>query len=196
MTGLKTTVRVENVPPSLTADSLHPHFITFGEIIGIDLAPPPSRGTGDRGGRGRGGDAEKMIQLRDSGLHGGLRVAHVEFEDPADAAAAVDNMHLAQLLHHPLTCSLADPRSQSQAFEGLGSNVPLWQQEGFIQQYLRPSGEQGHADDGGGGGGGGGDPMAGVEQQRGLGANGEGAGPPGYQPKALPVAVGPLASGT
>lgn len=138
----KTTIRVDNIHHTLTKETLHAHFVPFGEIVDIDL---PMR---ERGGTHKG-------------------YAHIEFEDQVDAAAAQDNMDHAEIYDTVIRVAPAKPVRE--AFEGLGSKVPLWEQEGFIQQYMAKEDGQDDA-------------MTGLEQQH---AN---SGP---QPD-LPVSVGPM----
>lgn len=136
----KTTIRVDGLHPSLTKDNLHEFFIPFGEIIEIDL---PSEGS--------------------AGAHKGY--AHIEYEEAMDAAAALDNMDHAELYENEIRVTPAAPLKES--FEGLGSKVPLWEQEGFIQQYMKGDAT--------------GDAMTGLEKQNNQG-----------QQSDLPVSVGPL----
>lgn len=136
----KTTIRVDGLHPSLTKDNLHDFFIPFGEIIEIDL---PLEGS--------------------AGAHKGY--AHIEYEEAVDAAAALDNMDHAELYESEIRVAPAAPLKES--FEGLGSKVPLWEQEGFIQQYMKGDAT--------------GDAMAGLEQETTR-----------NQQEDLPVSVGPL----
>lgn len=134
----KTTIRIDNVHPSLTKDNLHDHFIPFGEIVEVEMATS--------------GDA----------------YAHIEYEEAADAAAALDNMHETELYERVITITPAKPTRE--VFEGLGSKVPLWEQEGFIARYMANDTAQ---DDG--------DAMQGLEKQAQSAGQAD-----------LPVAVGPM----
>ncbi|CCG80639.1 putative Peptidyl prolyl cis-trans isomerase Cyclophilin [Taphrina deformans PYCC 5710] len=139
----KTTISVSNAPESLTKDDFISYFIPFGEII--EVGDPITQATG-------------------------ARTTTIEFEEAADAAAAQDNMDGAELHGQTVTVTLAPPAAH--AFEGLGSRVPLWEQEGFIQKYL----VNGDGD---------GDAMQGLERQQDGGAAVGGQAP-------LPVSVGPM----
>ena len=137
----KTTVRVDNLHPALTEDNLRDQFIAFGEIVDVEIS------------------ANKREE--DQTMY-----AHIEFEDPVDAAAALDNMDSAELYDQVIRVTPA--KAIREAFEGLGSKVPLWEQEGFIQKYMVEDNGQG------------GDAMQGLERNASQGN--------------LPVSVGPMPS--
>jgi peptidyl-prolyl isomerase E (cyclophilin E) len=78
---------VGSLDDRVTEEVLQNVFIPFGEIISI-LLPRHENG---------------------SGAHRGF--AFVEFEDAADAQAAIDNVHDSELFGRVLTCNLANARS-------------------------------------------------------------------------------------
>lgn len=60
--------------------------------------------------------------------------ADVQFEDPDDAEAAVDNMEGAQVFGKTLRVRLS-----SGAAVAVDSKKPLWEQEAFLQQNVSES---------------------------------------------------------
>lgn len=101
---LKGTVYVGGLAPMVDATSLHAAFIPFGEIVDISLPKPEAPSSTE--------------------LHRGF--AYVEYEDPADAAEAINNMDQAELFGRVIKVSAAKP--QKNANEGLGSKIPVWEQ--------------------------------------------------------------------
>lgn len=140
----KTTIRVDNLHPSITEANLHDQFLPFGEIIEIVLS------------------SEERDQRHQP-------YAHIEFEEAKDAEAALDNMHQAELWDRVISVTPARPTRE--VFEGLGSKVPLWEQEGFVARYMADNGQEGDA-------------MEGLEQEKSMGQG------------ALPVSVGPMPVGS
>lgn len=109
---LKGTVYVGGLAPMVNAASLHAAFIPFGEIVDISLPKPEAPSSTD--------------------LHRGF--AYVEFEDPSDAAEAINNMDQAELFGRVIKVSAAKP--QKNANEGLGSKIPVWEQ---VRLLSRPT---------------------------------------------------------
>lgn len=100
----KTTLYVSGLDESATQESLHAAFITFGDIVSIQL-PPDHR----------------------TGQHRGF--AFVEFETSEDAGAAIENMHLSEMFGKTIKVSLARPGKGGPAFFSL---KPIWAQDGYM----------------------------------------------------------------
>lgn len=106
----KTTIHIANVDYGLTRDILHAAFLPFGDIVDVELPVDELSGFPHKG------------------------FAHIEYEDPEDAKAAIDNMDDSEIYGRVIHVTPA--KAMREAYEGLGSKVPLWQQEGFIQKYM------------------------------------------------------------
>ncbi|KAF8460283.1 putative peptidyl prolyl cis-trans isomerase cyclophilin [Kalaharituber pfeilii] len=115
---LKCTIHVGGLDPSITRDLLHQAFLPFGEIVEIQLPLEDRSGT-------TGGAKDPNAPHRGFCL--------IEFESQADAAAAIDNMDQAMLAGRVLKVSQAKP--QKEAYEGLGSKVAVWEQEGWLAKH-------------------------------------------------------------
>jgi RNA recognition motif-containing protein len=101
---LKATVYVGGLASVVDSLHLHAAFIPFGEIVDISLPKPEAPSSTE--------------------LHRGF--GYVEFEDPADAKEAINNMDQAELFGRVIKVSPAKP--QKNANEGLGSKTALWEQ--------------------------------------------------------------------
>lgn len=107
-TRLKNTIYVGGLPSMVNAASLHAAFIPFGDIADISLPKPEAPSSTE--------------------LHRGF--GYIEFEDPSDAAEAIDNMDQSELFGRVIKVSAAKP--QKNANEGLGSKTAVWEQEGWL----------------------------------------------------------------
>ena len=105
---LKATVYVGGLASMITPGNLHAAFLPFGQIVDISLPKPEAPSSTD--------------------LHRGF--GYVEFEDPADAKEAIDNMDQAELFGKVIKVSAAKP--QKNANEGLGSKTAIWEQVSFF----------------------------------------------------------------
>ncbi|KAJ1817681.1 hypothetical protein LPJ75_001654 [Coemansia sp. RSA 2598] len=76
---------VSGLDPEVTEETLHAAFIPFGEIIQVTLPPDPSSSNRHRG------------------------FGFVEFEEPEDALAAIDNMHDNELFGRTIAVRRARP---------------------------------------------------------------------------------------
>jgi hypothetical protein len=103
-TRLKATVYVGGLAFMVDEATLHAAFLPFGDIVDISLPKPEAPSSTE--------------------LHRGF--GYVEFEDPADAKEAIDNMDQAELFGRVIKVSAAKP--QRNANEGLGSKTALWEQ--------------------------------------------------------------------
>ncbi|EMR11520.1 hypothetical protein PNEG_00531 [Pneumocystis murina B123] len=88
---------------------LHEMFIPFGEIVGVEL---PRDETTEEPHQGFG---------------------YVEFEHIEDAREAIDNMDQSEVWGRILHVTTA--KAERKILEGLGSKIPVWEQEAWIQQY-------------------------------------------------------------
>ncbi|KAF3937375.1 hypothetical protein ABW19_dt0205538 [Dactylella cylindrospora] len=143
-TRLKSTIYVTGLdPPTTTPTTLHSFFLPFGEILDITL-PLDKSTTLPRG------------------------FAYVEFSNPEDAAAAIDNADQAELFGKVVKVSQAkNLPGQDGRNEGLGSRVAVWEQEGWLSRNEVSEEDRRVVEEGKKGGGGvgrgGGDPMEGLE---------------------------------
>ncbi|KAI9137502.1 putative peptidyl-prolyl cis-trans isomerase E [Paraphysoderma sedebokerense] len=102
----KTTLYVGGLDDTVTAETLHAAFIPFGDIVTVEIPPDPSSRAQHRG------------------------FAFVEFEDPEDAKAAIDNMHMSELYGKVLKVNLAKPTVANRS-----SNKAIWSEEAWLQKY-------------------------------------------------------------
>ena len=108
----------------MTKDVLHSAFLPFGDILEVQL-PRDDR--------------------QPNTAHRGF--GYVEFEEAADALAAIDNMDQAVLAGRVLNVMQAKPQKEGTV---LGSKVAVWAQVGFFLSFLTL---RGLVEEGGGGGG-------------------------------------------
>lgn len=108
---LKATVYVGGLASIITSENLHSAFLPFGEIVDISLPKPEAPSSTE--------------------LHRGF--GYVEFEDPADAKEAIDNMDQSELFGRVIKVSAAKP--QKNANEGLGSKTAIWEQVSLRLQF-------------------------------------------------------------
>lgn len=94
----------------VTSENLHAAFLPFGEIVDVSI-PKPDAPNSTESHRGFG---------------------YVEFEDPADAKEAIENMDQAELFGKVIRVSMSKP--QKNASEGLGSKTAIWEQEGWLAE--------------------------------------------------------------
>jgi peptidyl-prolyl isomerase E (cyclophilin E) len=97
----KARIHVANLDASVSKEYLYSLFIPFGPIIDVALGS-------DSRGKFRG-------------------FADVQFENPEDAEAAIDNMEGAQVLGKTLRVKYARKETAK-----LNSTVPVWEQEAFL----------------------------------------------------------------
>lgn len=90
----------------VTAATLSEAFIPFGEISDITLPKPEAPSSTD--------------------LHRGF--GYVEFEDPADAKEAIDNMDQSELYGRVIKVAMAKPDRKETGESGLGSTTAIWEQ--------------------------------------------------------------------
>ena len=101
---LKATVYVGGLDNAVNERILADAFLPFGEIVDVTLpkpevpsSPDPHRGFG-----------------------------YVEFEVPADAKEAIDNMDQSEIYGRVIKVAAAKPQKDSN--EGLGSKTAIWEQ--------------------------------------------------------------------
>jgi len=94
----------------VTPTNLHAAFLPFGEVVDVSIPKPDTPNSTE--------------------LHRGF--GYVEFEDPADAKEAIDNMDQAELFGRVIKVSMSKP--QKNANEGLGSKTAIWEQEGWLAE--------------------------------------------------------------
>ncbi|KAI9805457.1 MAG: hypothetical protein M1825_000708 [Sarcosagium campestre] len=108
---LKSTVYVGGLDNAVTVPILHAAFLPFGEVVDVSLPKPEAPSSRDP--------------------HRGF--GYVEFELPADAKEAIDNMNQSELFGRVIKVAAAKP--QKEAHEGLGSKTAVWQQEGWLAKH-------------------------------------------------------------
>ncbi|KAI8093651.1 peptidyl-prolyl cis-trans isomerase E [Halteromyces radiatus] len=106
----KTILYVGGLDESVTQSILHAAFIPFGELVSVELALDP------------GSQAQ----------HKGF--GFVEFEEPEDAKAALDNMHLSELYGKVIKVSSAKP-SRMMA----GANKAIWADDAYLKEHTTPN---------------------------------------------------------
>ncbi|KAG5520122.1 hypothetical protein PMAC_001198 [Pneumocystis sp. 'macacae'] len=105
----QTTVHVSGLSEEVTPETLYSMFIPFGEIVRVEL---PRDETLDEPHQGFG---------------------YVEFKEEGDAWDAIDNMDQSEAFGRILHVTRA--RAEKAILEGLGSKIPVWEQEAWIQRY-------------------------------------------------------------
>ena len=83
----------------------------FGEIVDINLPKPDLPSSTDP--------------------HRGF--GYVEFESPADAKEAIENMDQSELFGRVIKVAQAKPQKDSN--EGLGAKTAVWEQEGYLAKH-------------------------------------------------------------
>lgn len=101
---LKATVYVGGLDHAVNERILTDAFIPFGEIVEVSLPKPEAPSSTE--------------------LHRGF--GYVEFEIPADAKEAIDNMNESELFGRVIKVAAAKPQKESN--EGLGSKSAVWDQ--------------------------------------------------------------------
>ncbi|KAF3903091.1 hypothetical protein ABW21_db0203441 [Orbilia brochopaga] len=113
-TRTKCTIHVAGLDPSTTSSDVHSYFLPFGEIVDIHLP------------------FDKQTQTARG-------FAHVEFSDPVDADAAIDNTDQAELFGKVIRVTRAkaavNAGRDGGVTEGLGSRVAVWEQEGWLKKH-------------------------------------------------------------
>ncbi|KUJ18262.1 RNA-binding domain-containing protein [Mollisia scopiformis] len=104
------TVYVGGLSHMATAADVHAAFLPFGEVADVTV-PKPEGPNSTEPHRGFG---------------------YVEFEDPEDTKAAIDNMDGSELFGKVLKVNAAKPPKNVN--EGLGSKTALWEQEGWLAE--------------------------------------------------------------
>lgn len=100
MANPKTTIYVGGLDENVTDTVLHAAFVPFGEIKDVNV--PLDQGTQKNRGFG-----------------------FVTYMEKEDAAAAIDNMHSAELYSRVLTCNLAQPVKVKGGEQGWAAQ-PVW----------------------------------------------------------------------
>ncbi|OLL21824.1 Peptidyl-prolyl cis-trans isomerase E [Neolecta irregularis DAH-3] len=119
----KSTVYVAGLSEEVTKDILHAAFIPFGDVVEIELQEDRDSGILIPG---------QLKCLTSSGKrHRGF--AYVEFESPMDARAAIDNMDQAELFGRVIRAQPA--KKDRENFNGLDSDLPVWQQEDWLRKH-------------------------------------------------------------
>ncbi|KAJ1918644.1 hypothetical protein IWQ60_007453 [Tieghemiomyces parasiticus] len=110
----KTVVFVSGLTNQVNEKVLLAAFLPFGEIVEIHIPPDPASRNQHRG------------------------FGFVEFEDPDDALAAVDNMHFGELYGQVIKVNLARPMRLKE-----GSSRAIWSEDAWLQKYAVAGAEGG-----------------------------------------------------
>jgi peptidyl-prolyl isomerase E (cyclophilin E) len=105
----KTTLYVGGLEDNVNEAILHSAFIPFGEIKDVNI--PLDHATGKHRGFG-----------------------FVEYEDPADAAAAIDNMHNAELYGRVLRTNYAQPMKIKGGEKGWSHQAVWADQDDYLER--------------------------------------------------------------
>jgi len=105
MSTLKRTVFVGGFGEGIDEKALTEEFCIFGKIVGVSI--PLEWATGEHRGFG-----------------------FVEFEEPEDAAAAIDNMNYTELRNHVVHVAIARPIRVTER-----SERPVWADDDWLKRY-------------------------------------------------------------
>ena len=103
---LKATVFVGGLDQAVSQQTLFQAFLPFGDIVEVNLPKPDLPNSND--------------------THRGF--GYVEFEDPADAKEAIDNMDQSELYGRVIKVAMAKPDRKETEEPGLGSTTAIWEQ--------------------------------------------------------------------
>ncbi|KAJ1967404.1 hypothetical protein H4R35_006719 [Dimargaris xerosporica] len=106
----KTVVFVSGLENAVDEKVLLAAFLPFGNIVEVHLPPDPASHNQHRG------------------------FGFVEFEEPEDALAAVDNMHYSELYGKVIKTNLAKPMRIRE-----GASRAVWSEDAWLQKYAVPS---------------------------------------------------------
>ena len=109
----KSTIHVANLDPAVTTSVLQAAFIPFGDIVDVQLP------------------ISDLQQGRENPQHRGF--GYVEYEVADDAISARENMDLSELYGRVIRVNPA--KAQREAHQGLGSDIPVWQQDSYLKKY-------------------------------------------------------------
>jgi peptidyl-prolyl isomerase E (cyclophilin E) len=98
----------------MNEEKLYSIFSSFGDIVDVTLPPDPSK------------------RLDDGPSHRGF--GYIEFQLPADALDAIDNMHQNELHGKQLKCHLARPKPGAGTMQ---TNKAVWQDSDFLESVER-----------------------------------------------------------
>ncbi|KAF9430949.1 hypothetical protein BGZ94_001695 [Podila epigama] len=110
----KSTLYIGGLDDQVTTQILHAAFIPFGEITQIEIPPDPT----------------SMAPHRGFGF--------IEFDLPADAQAALDNMHLSELFGKTIKVNLAKPLKGGAGIGGVGRGPEkaIWADEEWLKKNV------------------------------------------------------------
>ncbi|KAF9898281.1 hypothetical protein BX616_004252 [Lobosporangium transversale] len=111
----KSTLYIGGLDEQVTPQILHSAFIPFGEITHIEIPPDPTSTAPHRG------------------------FGFVEFDLPADAKAAQDNMHLSELFGRTIKVNLAKPlrgTGTGPGGIGRGPEKAIWADEDWLKRNV------------------------------------------------------------
>ncbi|KAL9640770.1 MAG: hypothetical protein Q9164_000085 [Protoblastenia rupestris] len=107
----KATIYVAGLENAVNDKILADAFVPFGEIVDVTLPKPELPSSTDP--------------------HRGF--GYIEFESPADAKEAIDNMDQSEFFGRVIKVAQAKP--QKNASEGLGSKTAVWESESYLAKH-------------------------------------------------------------
>ncbi|KAF9205172.1 hypothetical protein BGZ49_004391 [Haplosporangium sp. Z 27] len=110
----KSTLYIGGLDEQVTPQVLHAAFIPFGEITHIEIPPDPTSTAPHRG------------------------FGFIEFDLPADALAAQDNMHYSELFGKTIKVNLAKPLRGGTGAGGIGRGPEkaIWADEDWLKKNV------------------------------------------------------------
>ena len=108
---LKATIYISGLDTAVNDRILANAFLPFGEIVDVTIPKPELPSSSDP--------------------HRGF--GYVEFEIPADAKEAIDNMNQSELFGRVIKVAPSNPQKKSN--EGLGSKQAVWEQVCFQKKF-------------------------------------------------------------
>ncbi|KAI1318068.1 hypothetical protein EDD11_007302 [Mortierella claussenii] len=116
----KSTLYIGGLDEQVTPQVLHAAFIPFGEITHIEIPPDPTSTAPHRG------------------------FGFIEFDLPADAQAAQDNMHLSELFGRTIKVNLAKPLKGGMGAGGIGRGPEkaIWADEDWLKKNVLGDNDQ------------------------------------------------------
>ncbi|KAI9299826.1 peptidyl-prolyl cis-trans isomerase E [Cunninghamella echinulata] len=118
MAEKKNILYIGGLDENVTQEILHAAFIPFGDLVSVELALDP-------GSRAQ---------------HKGF--GFVQYEEVEDAMAAMDNMHLSEIMGRVIKVSTAKPTKML-----AGSNRAIWSDDAYLQQHAKPIDKDNNGDD-------------------------------------------------
>lgn len=108
---LRATIYVSGLDNAVDDRVLIDAFLPYGEVVDVTIPKPEAPSSNDP--------------------HRGF--GYVEFETPADAKEAIENMDQSELFGRVIKVAPSKPQKSSN--DGLGSKQAVWEQEGYLAKH-------------------------------------------------------------